>query len=497
MIPNKEARRAEIMPIERILFVTSEAHPLIKTGGLADVSGSLPATLADLGKDVRLVLPAYRSLLADYPDWVEVGPIPAAGPEARILEGRLPGTQLTTWLIDIPRLFDRDGGPYCDADGRDWPDNAQRFAGFCRAVEAIAAGELIPGWLPDVVHCNDWQTGLVPALLGFRDRRPGTVFTIHNLAYQGLFPAQTLHALGLPAELWSPHALEFYGQLSFIKGGLVFADMLSTVSPTYAREIQTAEFGCGLDPLLQYRQERLVGILNGADYTTWNPETDTHLAHPYGPEDLAAKGANKAALQSEFGLPVEADIPLIGMVSRLAEQKGFDLLIEALPGLMQKRLQIVVLGSGDKRLEQALLTACKAYPEGLAVEIGYDESLSHRIEGGADMFLMPSRYEPCGLNQIYSLRYGTIPIVHRTGGLADPVVDLTPTTRSNHTATGFVFDTATASDLRAAVMRALDTYRQPDLWQELMRTAMAQDFSWDVSARRYLDLYRLAYEYHH
>ena len=485
------------MPIERILFVTSEAHPLIKTGGLADVSGSLPVALSDLGRDVRVVLPAYRALLTDHPDWTEIGTIPEAGPDARILEGRLPGTSLTTWLIDIPRLFDRDGGPYCDAAGRDWPDNAQRFAAFCRAVEAIATGELVPGWRPDVVHCNDWQSGLVPALLGRRDHRPGTVFTIHNLAYQGLFPAQTLHALGLPSEFWSLHALEFHGRLSFIKGGLVFADMLSTVSPTYAREIQTPAFGCGLDPLLRHRQERLVGILNGVDYTIWNPETDPHLASPYGPDDLAAKEVNKAALQAEFGLPVETDIPLVGMVSRLAEQKGFDLLIEALPGLMQRRLQIVVLGSGDKRLEQALTDARKAYPGALGVEIGYDESLSHRIEGGADMFLMPSRYEPCGLNQIYSLRYGTIPIVHRTGGLADTVVDLTPATRSNHTATGFVFDSATASDLRAAVMRALDAHRRPELWRELMRTAMAQDFGWDVSARRYLDLYRLAYEYRH
>ncbi len=485
------------MPIERILFVTSEAHPLIKTGGLADVSGSLPAALSDLGKDVRLVLPAYRSILADYPDWTEIAPIAAAGPGARILEGRLPGTRVTVWLVDIPALFDRDGGPYCDADGRDWPDNARRFAGLCRAAEAIATGELVPGWTPDVVHCNDWQSGLVPALLGFHDQRPGTVFTIHNLAYQGLFPAQTLRTLGLPAELWSLHALEFHDQLSFIKGGLVFADMLSTVSPTYAREIQTPEFGCGLDPLLQHRRDRLVGILNGADYTTWNPETDPHLVRPYGPDDLDAKHANKAALQTEFGLPVKADTPVIGMVSRLAEQKGFDLLIEALPGLMQKPLQIICLGSGDKQIEAALLAARKAHPERLGVEIGYDESLSHRIEGGADMFLMPSRYEPCGLNQIYSLHYGTIPIVHRTGGLADTVVDLTPATRADHTATGFVFDRPTASELRAAVMRALDSYRQPELWRQLMRTAMAQDFGWDVSARRYLDLYRLAYEYRH
>ncbi len=482
------------MPIERILFVTSEVHPLVKTGGLADVSGSLPVALRRLGQDARIVLPAYRSILEHHPDWTEVAPIPAAGTGARLLEGRLPGADVTVWLVDIPSLFDRDGGPYQTASGQDWPDNAQRFAAFARAAEAIATGGLVPGWTPDIVHCNDWQSGLVPALLDLRDERPATVFTIHNLAYQGLFPASTLHALGLPGRFWSHHALEFHGQLSFIKGGLVFADMLSTVSPTYAREIRTPAFGCGLDALLEYRQDRLVGILNGADYETWNPETDPHLAARYHAGDLSGKAIDKSALQREFGLAETTDRPLIGIVSRLAEQKGFDLLLAALPGLARQRLQIVVLGSGDPRLEEALRAARREFPDWLGVRIGYDEALSHRIEAGADMFLMPSRYEPCGLNQIYSLRYGTIPIVHRTGGLADTVVDLTPTTRRNRTATGFVFDEPTSSDLRASVTRAIEGYRQPDLWQTLIQTAMAQDFSWDTSARRYLDLYRLAHE---
>lgn len=485
------------MPIERILFVTSEAHPLIKTGGLADVSGSLPAALKGLGMDVRIVLPAYRPVLEAYPDWNPIATFGRGDAKARLLEGHLPGTDVTTWLVDIPSLFDRDGGPYNDPTGHDWPDNAQRFAAFCHIAEAIAMGDLIPGWVPEVVHCNDWQSGLVPALLEGRNGRPGTVFTIHNLAYQGLFPAQTFHALHLPPALWSMHALEFHGQLSFIKGGLVFADMLSTVSPSYAQEIQTPAFGCGLAPLLRHRQDRLVGILNGADYDTWNPSTDPHLPNTYDRDHLSAKKANKRALQSEFGLPEAERVPLIGMVSRLAEQKGFDLLLEALPALMQRELQIVILGSGDSQIEHDLLAASRRHPDRIGIEIGYDESLSHRIEGGADMFLMPSRYEPCGLNQIYSLRYGTIPIVHRTGGLADTVVDLTHDSRASHKATGFVFDQATASALCAAVFRAVDAYHEIDLWNELVTTAMQQEFSWDVSARRYSDLYRLAHELSH
>ncbi len=482
------------MAIERILFATSEAHPLIKTGGLADVSGSLPAALTALGKDVRIILPAYRSILEHCSDWQTIARfgLPAIPEQVRLLEGRLPGSQVVTWLVDIPSLFDREGGPYHGPDGHDWPDNAQRFTAFSRAIETIACDGVAAGWQPDIVHCNDWQTGLAPALLSKRAERPGTVFTIHNLAYQGLFPEETFRALQLDQDFWSMHALEFHGQLSMIKGGLVFADMLSTVSPTYAREIQTPAFGCGLDPLLAHRREHLLGILNGADYEAWNPASDPHLEHHYDADDLAGKARNKAALQKKFALPKRPRTPIIGMISRLAEQKGFDLLLAALPGIMTKKVQLVILGSGDKQIEQALRQAQAEFPEQIGLQIGYDEALSHRIEAGADLFLMPSRYEPCGLNQIYSLRYGTVPVVHRTGGLADTVVDLTPDNLARETATGFVFDEATASDLRAAVFRALETYRRKDVWQQLLQRGMRQDFSWDSSARRYLDLYRLA-----
>ncbi len=487
------------MAIEKILFATSEAHPLIKTGGLADVSGSLPAALNALDKDVRIILPAYRTVLDSCRDWKPIAhfELPNVNEPVRLLEGQLPGTTVLTWLVDIPSLFDREGGPYHDANGLDWSDNAQRFTAFCRAIEAIACAQIVPDWQPDIVHCNDWQTGLAAALLSQHGERPGTVFTIHNLAYQGLYPASTFAELQLTENFWSMHALEFHDQLSMIKGGLVFADMLSTVSPTYAREIQTPDFGCGLEALLRHRQDRLLGILNGADYEAWNPLKDPYIEHPYDANKLAGKAQNKAALQTAFALAKKPRTAVIGMISRLAEQKGFDLLLEALPGIMKKNVQLVILGSGDKKIEQGLRDASASYPGKIGLQIGYDEALSHRIEAGADIFLMPSRYEPCGLNQIYSLRYGTIPVVHRTGGLADTVVDLTPISQANHTANGFVFDEANASDLRAAVFRALECYRQKNVWRELVAQAMAVDFSWNSSARRYLDLYRIAYELSH
>ncbi len=475
-----------------ILFASSEAHPLIKTGGLADVSGSLPRALKNAKQEIRLVLPAYPAAISAAEKLKLESDIVLAGSHTpvRLLQGWLPGTRVRLYLVDSPEHFARPGGPYQDADGREWPDNAARFALFARAVSAIAMNRAGLDWRPDLVHCNDWQTGLVPALLACRAQRPATLFTIHNLAYQGLFDWDTFAALKLPQDWWSPERLEFHHQLSFIKGGLVYADWINTVSPTYAREIRTEAFGCGLEGLLQHRQDRLSGILNGADYRVWNPAKDKLLAQTYSARTLEHKRANKQALQQAFGLPERAGFPLLGHVGRLVEQKGLDLVIELIPQLMQRRLQLVVLGSGQPELEAGLRAAARQYPEQIGVRIEYDEQLAHLLEAGSDLFLMPSRFEPCGLNQIYSLRYGTPPIVRRTGGLADTVIDASEERLADGTANGFVFDAMSGEALLAAIDRALGCYGQSQQWIQLQRAGMASDFSWSRSAEDYLALYQ-------
>jgi starch synthase len=485
------AKKSRSIKNNKILFVTSEAHPLIKTGGLGDVSGALPVALKELKQDIRLILPAYREAMRRNGPYTIASLVfqPDIHP-IRLLEGRLADSNITVWLVDIPSLFDRPGNPYLGPDGHDWPDNALRYGMFARAVTAIALNQAGLDWSPDIVHCNDWQTGLIPALLSTASPRPATVFTIHNLAYQGLFPPAQFRRLGLPASLWGMDGLEFHEQLSFIKGGLRYADMLSTVSPTYAKEISTPEFGCGLDGLLLNRADRLVGILNGADYGEWDPQHDPHLSHHYRPDALQGKAANKAALQKELGLQRNHKVPLIGFVGRLVAQKGVDLMLAVLGNLLHREIQFVILGSGDKDFEKALTTLAAHYPHRCHVTIGFSEQLAHRIEAAADMFLMPSRYEPCGLNQIYSMRYGTLPIVRRTGGLADTVVDIGAGPDS---ATGFVFDEPTAAALSGAVQRALDLYGDnPQGWLKLMHNAMGRDYSWRQSALAYLDLYRQA-----
>lgn len=478
--------------MEKILFVTSEAHPLIKTGGLGDVSGSLPLALQKLQRDLRIIMPAYRALKQRFSDATLLTTLALPGAEVRILNTRFPDTDIPLLLVDAPALFDRAGGPYGAADGKDWPDNPQRFASFCRAVVAVALNQTGAGWQPDVVHCNDWQSGLVPALLSLQARRPATVFTVHNLAYQGLFDADTFTELQLPEALWHPDGVEFHGHLSFIKAGLANADMLSTVSPSYADEIRSAEFGCGLEGLLSARSDRLMGILNGVDYRQWDPSTDPLLAANYSPSDLSGKALGKAALEQEFGLSPEPDTPLIGMVGRLVPQKGVDLVIDALPRLLKGPARLIVLGSGDVGLELALQAAANAHPKRIAVNIGFDEGQAHRIEAGIDMFLMPSRFEPCGLNQMYSLRYGSIPIVRRTGGLADSVTDATPTTLAAGSATGVLFDQPDKHALSAAVEHAVALYRQPQRWRAMMLAGMQRDFGWSHSAWQYLTLYRRA-----
>ena len=475
--------------MRKILFVTSEAHPLIKTGGLADVAGSLPKVLNEMGVDVRLIMPNYQAIKTTeeiyYKSTIRVNNI-----NAHILETRLPGTKVPVWLVDCPEFFDYPGNPYVDELGKPWLNSAQRFAFFCRIVVEVAMNRGYLEWRPDIIHCNDWQTGLVPALLSLeKDLRPATIFTIHNMAYQGLFPKETRVMLNLPSRLWSSSGVEFNGMLSFIKGGIVYADRITTVSPTYANEIQTADFGYGVEGLLSYRQEYLTGIVNGIDVDQWNPQTDTNISACYDATSLHKKQLNKAALQIKYALPVDKNIPIFVLISRLVEQKGIDLLLECLPEMLNLPLQFVLLGKGDKLLEQQLFRFSKKYPEKMVVNLGYDEALAHQFEAGADIFLMPSRFEPCGLNQLYSQRYGTVPIVTRTGGLADTVVDTLPETLKNKTATGFVFNAPTVGSLMEAIKRALIVYENSKDWKQLQINGMKKDYSWNRSAKEYLALY--------
>lgn len=477
--------------MKKILFVASEAAPLIKTGGLGDVVSSLPYTLKTLGHDVRLLLPAYRTILTELQSLTIVATFDIGIEHCiRILQGTMPDTAIPVWLIDSPMHFDRDGGPYVNNDN-DWPDNAERFALFSLIAKKIALNQARLSWQPDVVNCNDWQTGLVPALLSTHATRPATVFTIHNLAYQGTYSHDTFkqlqQRLQLPERLWSVDSMEFHNQFSFIKGGLVHSDILNTVSPTYAKEICTAEFGCGLEGLLIHRREQLIGILNGADYTTWNPATDPYLHTNFTLQTIEKKSENKKALQIHFNLPVRPDIPVLGMVGRLVEQKGCDLVLAIIDKLLNKHdIQIVVLGSGSKQFESGFEHVAKRFPQKIAVQIGFSEELAHGIEGGSDMFIMPSRFEPCGLNQLYSLRYGTVPIVRHTGGLADTVIDAD---QSPEQANGFSFSAPTPAALHGTIERALTTFQNKPRWSKLVQQGMNANYSWTNSAQKYLDIY--------
>jgi starch synthase len=476
--------------MKRVLFVTSEAYPLIKTGGLADVSGSLPIALKALGHDVRILMPGYATAAAAG-DFRPVKVLHGAGGIA-ILEGLLPGSSVPVWLLAHNEYFGRGGNPYLAPDGKPWADNAERFSLLCHVAAEIAMNRLGLGWMPEIVHGNDWQTGLVPVLLSDEPGRPATIFTIHNLAYQGVFPYDTFLKLRLPTRFWSPEALEFYGQFSFIKGGLVFADRISTVSPTYAKEIQGEEFGCGLQGLLSHRSERLSGIINGIDAEAWNPATDPLIPANFDRSTLEKRSALKAALQKSFNLVQDDGITVLAWVGRLVQQKGIDLVIDLLPKLMEMPLQMVFVGSGEARYEQTLLQWAQLYPDRIAIKLGYDEARAHLIEAGTDIFLMPSRFEPCGLNQMYSQRYGAVPLVRRVGGLADTVEDASPANLDNGTATGIVFRKASADELLEAVRRGLALHQDRALWRRVQQSGMAKDFSWETSAQRYLDLYEQA-----
>jgi starch synthase len=462
----------------RILLISSEVEPFAKTGGLADV---------------RVLMPKYRGVerqagsLAPVVPRVQV-PIADRMAEGAWLEGRM-GAGIPIYFLAQDRYYDRDA-LYGTAEGDYW-DNCERFIFFCRgAMEGLKR----LGWIPQVIHANDWQAGLVPVYLEtlYRDdpalSKIATLFTIHNLAYQGVFWHYDVPMTGLGWDLFTPAGIEYYGKLNFLKGALLFSDLLTTVSRTYAQEIQTPEFGCGLEGVLQERSAALHGVVNGIDYEVWNPATDGTIPKGYTADDREGKRACKAALQEELGLAQEP-APLVGMVTRLVEQKGLPLVLDALPGLLAEGVQLALLGSGEPALEEAFADAAAQHAGRVAVRLGYDARLARRIYAGADCFLMPSRYEPCGLGQLISLRYGTIPLVRWTGGLADTVKEFDPAKQAG---TGFGFAPFTGEALLECARRALAVFRQPRLWQRLMRNAMAEDFSWEASAREYVALYRKA-----
>jgi starch synthase len=477
------------LPI-RVLHVAAELFPWVKTGGLGDVMAGLPPALARLGVDVRLVLPGFSAFLDVFdPNQALRLRTPLLAERVRVAVTRLPGSSIIAYLIDHPPFYDRPGGPYQAPDGAEWPDNHRRFALLGWVAAALAQGA-DPHWQPDILHCHDWHAGLAPAYLRAAAPTPPSVFTVHNLAYQGFFPAALFPDLALPANFFSIDGVEFYGGLSFLKSGLFYADRLSTVSPTYAREIQTPAFGMNLDGLLRSRAAVLTGILNGVDPDVWSPESDALLPLHYGSDDASAgKAAAKAALEHRFGFTPHADAPLFGAITRLTWQKGFDLLLAALPGLLALGGRFVLLGSGDAALEAGFAAAAANNPDRVGVMLGYDEALAHLIVAGSDGILVPSRFEPCGLTQLYALRYAALPLVRRTGGLADTVVDANAVTLADGSATGFAFDEETPAGLLGAFQRAAALYRDRAAWQHVMRQAMRQDFSWAAAAQQYLALY--------
>ena len=464
----------------------------MKTGGLGDVSASLPAALARLGIDVRILLPGYTHVLDALPDATLISTIAARGsfPSAAILAA--PGPHDVPLLVlDCPSLYRRPGGPYQDPQGRDWPDNALRFGLLSRVAADLGCDSSPIEWRPDVVHCNEWQTGLTPVYLAYaKGVRAASLITIHNLAFQGLFEPKYLPELGLPASSFSIDGLEYYGKLSFLKGGLRYADAITTVSPTYAEEIQNDPLGFGFHGLLAARRDVLTGILNGIDSELWNPATDGMIPFRYDVRTLDAKHWNKRALQNALGLDAEDAIPLFGVVSRLAHQKGTDLLVAIAPRLAALPAQLVVQGTGDAETQRMLVALAAQFPGRIAIRIGFNEPLAHLIEAGADSFLMPSRFEPCGMNQMFSQRYGTPPVARATGGLIDSVVDCTPRSLADGTATGFLFRDAGAEDFLAATERATAAYRDPPTWRALQRNGMARNFGWDASADKYAEIYR-------
>lgn len=475
-----------------VLFVAAEIAPWVKTGGLGDVASALPPALAAAGARIKVLVPAYPAFLDAFPNASLFVSLTALAPRllpCRVLNAGFIAEDVELLLLDAPLHFARAGNAYSDETGQEWADNAYRYGLLSRVAAWIAEHGNRVGWQPDILHCNDWHTALAPAYLHFLGGRTPSLLTVHNLAFQGLYSAATLAELGLPERAFSFDGVEFHGKLSFLKAGLQCATRISTVSPRYAEEIRTEDFGCGLDDLLSYRGAQLTGILNGIDESVWNPATDPALPRHFDANCLELKADNKYALQAELGLKV-GDTPLLAMISRMTLQKGSDLLLTSADAFLSEGAQLVILGTGDKVMEGSMRSLAARYPRRCHATIGYDEGLAHRIEAAADIFLMPSRFEPCGLNQMYSLRYGTLPVVCKTGGLADTVIDWNP--KAPHPrANGFVFDQPDAGAFQDTVARALAVYnRHPEIWQNLQHNGMRTDFSWAPSARQYLELYR-------
>lgn len=478
----------------KVLFVSSEVFPLIKTGGLADVSGSLPSALQHLGVDIRILMPGYPSVLNQLQNLRSIctlNDIPVIA-NTEILMGTIAETQIEVMVIKSSTLYEREGGPYADINGEEWPDNALRF-GVLSRVAAVLAGEQSPlaDWQPDIVHCNDWQTGLTPAYMKLlEDTKAKSIISLHNMAFQGCFPAEWVSILGLPASSFTVEGFEYYGQLSYLKAGIYYADAISTVSPSYAKEIQTSEFGFGLEGLLTTRGNEIKGILNGIETEEWNPDTDLHLIKTYSAAKMAGKKQVKKALQKKLELHLDANAPLLGVVSRLTHQKGLDMLLPNMQHLLDAGCQLALLGNGDTALESAFEAIAINNPGRVSVTIGYNEPLSHQVMAGCDLFLMPSRFEPCGLNQLYGLAYGTPPIVNATGGLADSVVDSNEINIKNNTANGFVMSETSAEALLACLVRALALFNNDaKTWRKIQKNGMSQNLSWDKSALEYLEMY--------
>jgi starch synthase len=474
----------------RVLHVSAEVYPLLKTGGLADVAAALPAAQARLGLDARVLAPGFPSIVAGVLEQKLVATIEGA----QLFLGRLPDTGLPCYVIHAPALFDRPGNPYSDAQQREYPDNHRRFALLGRVAAALAQG-LDPNWAPEILHCHDWHAGLAPSYLrAAREatgrRIAGSVVTVHNLAYLGVFSGSVFPELMLPPHFFRIDGLEYHGHVSFLKAALVDADRITTVSPTYAREIQGQEQGCGLDGLMRHRAHDLTGILNGVDDAVWNPATDALLPAPFTSADIAGKALCKAQLQRAVGLADKPDAPLFCVVSRLTEQKGLHLVLAALPDIVKRGGQLALLGSGEPALEAAFRAAAAAQPQSVSVRIGYDEPFAHTLIGASDVILVPSRFEPCGLTQLYGLKYGTLPLVRRVGGLADTVRDSALENLDDDSATGFVFDSFTMEGINAALRRAFALYKRPSDWRQVQARAMAQHFGWDDSAQQFSALYR-------
>ena len=472
----------------RVLSVASEVFPLIKTGGLADVTGALPGALEAEGVAVRTLIPGYPAVIGSIRDARPVYRVADLfGGPAQLLAARAAGLDLL--VIDAPHLYARPGSPYAGPDGQGWPDNALRFAALARIAADIGGGA-VAGYLPDVVHAHDWQAGLAPAYLHYRGgARPGTMLTVHNLAFPGSAPPDLLASLGLPPSAYAIEGVEFYGSISLLKAGLQFADRITTVSPTYAAEIRTAEAGMGFDGLLRARADVLSGILNGIDTTVWDPASDRHISTRYDRATLGGRVANKAALQARMGLAQDPAAPLFAVISRLTWQKGMDLLLGCLPALLALGGQFVLLGAGEPAIQAGFQAQAASAGARVSCVIGYDEALAHSIQAGADALLVPSRFEPCGLTQLCALRYGAVPVVARVGGLADTVIDANPAALAVGVATGIQFAPLTTEMLEVALRRTVELYRAPVTWRTLQENGMAADVSWRGPARSYAALY--------